>query len=297
MAGSNREIDSETGAPIRAHEWDGIKELDTPLPRWWLWTFIATVIWSLGYWVAMPSFPLVNDYARGLLGWSQRANVMAEVRDVADSRKPIEQRLLAAALTDIERDPELLQFALASGQALFKDNCAPCHGAGAQGAVGYPNLNDDDWLWGGSLSAIERTIVHGIRNENTESRFSEMPAFVKTGAMTRAQVADMVELVLSFSGNEHDAAAADRARQTYVDQCESCHLTDGKGDRTQGAANLADAIWLHGGARDALATTIANARNASMPAWTGRLTPANIRALAVYVHSLGGGEAEMAAKP
>lgn len=292
MSGPSDQIDAVTGSTIRSHEWDGIRELNTPLPRWWLWTFLISVVWGIGYWIAMPSWPLISSYTKGVLGWSQRDNVAAELRDVRESRKPLEQRLLAAPLADVERDSDLRQFALASGQAAFKDNCAPCHGAGAQGSIGYPNLNDDDWLWGGTLADIEQTIKHGIRNENTESRFSEMPAFVTTGAMNRAQVSEMTDFVLSLSGQPHDADAAARAKTVYVEQCESCHLADGTGDRAQGAADLTDAIWLHGSSRAAIETTIANARNASMPAWSGRLSAADVRALAIYVHSLGGGEAE-----
>lgn len=292
MNNAPRDLDEITGTEIRSHEWDGIRELDTPLPRWWLWTFLATVIWAVGYWVAMPAWPLLSDYTKGLLGWSQRDNVAAELIDVAAARKPIEERLLAADLSAIETDQELLQFALASGAALFKDNCAPCHGSGAQGARGYPNLNDDDWLWGGTVGAIHQTITHGIRNSDLNSRFSEMPAFLTTGALTRAQISDMAEYVLSLSGAPHDAAAAARAKPLYDEQCVSCHLDTGKGDRAQGAANLADGIWLYGGGRAELMTTIATARNSSMPAWGARLSPASVRALAIYVHSLGGGEIE-----
>lgn len=292
MSSKDRRVDQVTGTQIRNHDWDGIQELDTPLPRWWLWTFLATVVWGVAYWVVMPSWPLIDSYTKGVLGWSQRANVAAAMVETAEARRPLQDRLLAAPPDTIEADPQLFEFAQASGRALFKDNCAPCHGAGAQGALGYPNLNDDDWLWGGALSAIEATIRHGVRNEDENSRFSEMPAFVKLGTLTRAQVADLVEYVLGLSGAEHNAAAAARAAPLYAEHCASCHGPDGRGDRTQGAPNLTDAIWLHGGSRVALTTTIANARNASMPAWGERLSPADIRALAVYVHSLGGGEPE-----
>jgi cytochrome c oxidase cbb3-type subunit III len=292
MSAGKRQVDTATGTEIRSHEWDGIQELDTPLPRWWLWTFLATVVWAVAYWVVMPSWPMVSSYTKGTLGWSQRANVRAEIQGIADSRKPLQERLLAAQLHDIESDQELFEFAQASGRALFKDNCAPCHGSGAQGSLGYPNLNDDDWLWGGALSALETTITHGVRNEDENSRFSEMPAFVKVGTLTRAQVAELVEYVLALSGQDHNAAAAASGTALYTEHCASCHGPDGKGDVTQGAPNLTDAIWLHGSSRVALTTTISNARNGSMPAWGGRLLPADVRALAVYVHSLGGGEPE-----
>jgi cytochrome c oxidase cbb3-type subunit 3 len=295
MTEHQRKIDIPTGTELRSHNWDGIQELDTPLPRWWLWTFLVTVIWAVGYWVFMPAWPLVSSYTRGTLGWSQRANVTSEMRATIEARRPLQDKLLAAPLESIESDAELFEFSQASGRALFKDNCAPCHGSGAQGALSYPNLNDDDWLWGGALSEIETTITHGVRNADEQSRFSEMPAFVKVGTLNRVQVADLVEYVLSLSASENNTQAAARGAALFVEHCQSCHGPDGKGDRTQGAPNLTDNIWLHGSSRVAITTTISNARNASMPVWKTRLTPAEIRALAVYVHSLGGGESEQQA--
>ncbi|MBL8629216.1 MAG: cytochrome-c oxidase, cbb3-type subunit III [Rhodospirillaceae bacterium] len=301
MSNTTKNIDAATGSEIRSHEWDGIQELNTPLPRWWLWTFLATVLWAIAYWVVMPAWPMIGSYTKGAINWSQRSNVDAEMKATAAARLPLGNRLVAAKPGDIEADPQLLEFALASGRALFKDNCAPCHGAGAQGAVGYPNLNDDDWLWGGSLSEIEETITYGVRNTNDKSRFSEMPAFVKLGTLNRMQAADVVEYVESLSGRQHSADAAKRGGALFAENCASCHGETGHGDRTQGAPNLTDQIWLHGGTRIALTTTISNARNGSMPAWGERLKPAEVRALAVYVHSLGGGEpehvADASAKP
>lgn len=295
MTEHQRNIDAATGTELRSHNWDGIQELDTPLPRWWLWTFLATIVWAVCYWVLMPSWPLMNSYTRGTLAWSQRANVTADMRATTDARRPLQERLLAAPLTTIESDPALFEFAEASGRALFKDNCAPCHGSGAQGALGYPNLNDDDWLWGGKLSNIEATITHGVRNADSQSRFSEMPAFVSVGTLTRVQVADLVEYVLSLSKSDHNREAAARGAPLFTQNCQSCHGADGKGDQAQGAPNLTDNIWLHGNSRVAITTTISKARNASMPAWNTRLTPAEIRALAVYIYSLGGGDKEQQA--
>ncbi|MBL8643343.1 MAG: cytochrome-c oxidase, cbb3-type subunit III [Rhodospirillaceae bacterium] len=292
MSKDMQKIDSATGSEIRSHEWDGIQELNTPLPRWWLWTFLVTVVWSVAYWVVMPAWPMIGSYTKGVLNWSQRDNVSAELKLTAQARRPIANRLVAALPADIESDPQMLEFALASGRAVFKDNCAPCHGSGAQGFVGYPNLNDDDWLWGGSLGEIEQTIRYGVRNANDKSRFSEMPAFVKLGTLNRTQVADTVEFVLSLSGQAHSADAAGRGSVLFAEHCASCHGEGGQGDRTQGAPNLTDQIWLHGKSRIALTTVISNARNGSMPAWGERLSAADVRALAVYVHSLGGGEPE-----
>lgn len=287
----NREIDSFSGVETTGHEWDGIKELNNPLPRWWLYIFYASIVWSVVYWIAMPAWPLVSSYTQGMLGWSQRSNVMAELDAIEQSREPIKASLLEASLDEIEGTPDLLTFALASGEAAFGDNCAPCHGSGAQGAIGYPNLNDDEWLWGGSLADIEHTITHGIRNEDFDSRYSEMPAFLQVGTINRSELSDLTDYVLFISGQEptSDAAVA-RGEDLYMTHCESCHMTDGTGDREQGAPSLVDQIWLYGSDRASISNTIANARNSAMPAWGERLDPATVRALAVYVHTLGGGE-------
>lgn len=287
----NREIDSFSGVETTGHEWDGIKELNNPLPRWWLYIWYASIVWSIGYWIAMPAWPLVSSYTQGMLGWSQRSNVLAELEAIEQAREPIKASLLEASLDEIEGTPDLLTFALASGEAAFGDNCAPCHGSGAQGAIGYPNLNDDEWLWGGALADIEQTITYGIRNENFDSRYSEMPAFLQVGTINRSEVSDLADYVLFISGQEpsSDAAVAN-GLDLYATHCESCHMADGTGDREQGAPSLVDQIWLYGSDRESIANTIANARNSAMPAWGERLDPATVRALAVYVHTLGGGE-------
>jgi len=285
-------IDSVTGTEIRRHEWDGIQELDTPLPRWWLWVFLACCIWAVGYWIVMPAWPLASGYTEGVIGWSQRDNVVRDLAALVETRKPLEIKLMSSDLAEIERDPAVFEFAVASGRTAFKENCAPCHGSGAQGAPGYPNLNDDDWLWGGTAGEIEKTITYGIRNQDSASRFSEMPSFLRDGTLTRMQVTDVTEYVSTFTGGAVDSESAKRGAIVFGQNCVSCHGPDGKGDRSVGAPNLTDAIWLYGGDRAALAQTISNARNSSMPAWNGRLSPATIRALSIYVHSLGGGEGE-----
>jgi cytochrome c oxidase cbb3-type subunit 3 len=290
MSTEKPRIDEVTGTEIRSQEWDGIQELDTPLPRWWLWVFIATCIWAFGYWIAMPAWPMVSSYTKGLLGYSQRDVVSRDLAALAASRKPLEDQMMAVDIGEVEHNPAALEYANASGRMAFKENCAPCHGSGAQGAIGYPNLNDDDWLWGGSITDIQQTITHGIRSQDRETRFSEMPAFFRDGMLTQAQVADVVEYVLTLSGQPVDAEKAKRGADVFSQNCASCHGPEGKGDRSVGAPNLTDAIWLYGGTRAAITQTVSYARNSSMPAWGGRLSPATIRALTVYVHSLGGGE-------
>jgi cytochrome c oxidase cbb3-type subunit III len=275
------------------HEWDGIEELNNPLPRWWLWTFYATIFWALIYTILFPAWPLISGATPGVLGFSTRANVQAEIDRFAAANGPIRERLVAADLTEIQNDPELVQFASAAGAAVFRTNCSQCHGSGAAGvqASGYPNLLDDDWLWGGSMEDIHLTVTHGIRNTtDDEARYSQMPAFGADQLLEPAQIDAVVQHVLRISGQEHDAALATEGAVVFAENCAACHMEDGTGDRTQGAPNLTDAIWLYGGDVDALTYTVNNARFGVMPNWNTRLSEADIRSVAVYVHGLGGGE-------
>ena len=274
------------------HVWDeDLEEFNNPLPRWWLWTFYITIVWGIAYTIAYPAWPLISQATPGLLGYSTRAEVAAEIARVESANAGIEQRLVDAELTAITADPELNQFALNAGAAVFRTNCSQCHGAGAAGvqASGYPNLLDDDWLWGGDIEAIHTTVSHGIRNDlDPDARFSEMPAFADV--LSAEEIAQTAEYVLSLSGQEHDAALAAAGETLFLDNCASCHGDAGEGIRDLGAPTLNDAIWLYGGSREAIASQIGAPRNGVMPAWNQRLTEAQIRAVATYVHGLGGGE-------
>lgn len=275
------------------HQWDGIEEYNNPMPRWWVWTFYATIVWGIGYTIAYPAWPLVTRATPGLLGASTRADVAEEIARVDAANAAIKERLIAADLNAIGADPELAAFAERAGAAVFRTNCATCHGAGAAGvqSLGYPNLLDDDWLWGGTMEDIYLTIAHGIRNTtDPEARYSEMPKFGADGILDDTQIAQVVEHVLALSGQEHDAALAAEGATVYLDNCSACHMEDGSGDRTQGAPKLNDAIWLYGGSRAAITETVVNARFGVMPNWNERLSEDEIRAVAFYVHSLGGGE-------
>lgn len=290
MADKKKEVDEFSGVETTGHEWDGIKELDNPMPRWWLWTFYATIIWSVGYWVVMPAWPLISDYTRGVLGYSQRQTLANTMEQVAADRALRAGGLVTASLNEINNDPNMSAFALAAGQAAFGDNCAPCHGAGGQGGKGYPSLADDDWLWGGTLEDIHTTLLYGIRDAHPDTRYSEMPAFLKDELLTRAELDAVVEQVLALSGQEHDKALAATGAEVYANNCAVCHGDAGTGDRAQGAPNLTDAIWLYGGDRASIRDTVANSRFGIMPGWEGRLDPVTVKSLAVYVHALGGGE-------
>ncbi|MFC4218134.1 cytochrome-c oxidase, cbb3-type subunit III [Pseudophaeobacter arcticus] len=273
------------------HSWDGIEEFDNPMPRWWLWTLYATIVWAIGYTIMYPAWPMVNSATAGILGWSTRGDVANEIAAVEEANAPMNAKLEATELTAISGDTELETYAVSAGSAVFKTWCAQCHGSGAAGAKGYPNLLDDDWLWGGSVEDIHMTVSHGIRNEDSEdARYSEMPAFGRDELLEKEEIDQVVNFVMSLSGDAEDATKVEAGAVVFADNCASCHMDDGTGDRTQGAPNLADAIWLYGGDYATISETVNNARYGVMPAWNTRLSEAQIRAVASYVHQLGGGE-------
>ena len=287
------EIDEASGVETTGHEWDGIKELNNPLPRWWLWIFYACIVWAVIYMVFMPAIPGLpgaQGATRGLRNHSERVNVAEDMAALESSRAPFFNRLASSDLSTIQNDPELFRFAMAAGESAFGDNCATCHGSGAQGFPGYPNLNDDVWLWGGMLPEIKETILYGARSGHPQAHVSAMPAFGETGLLNRDQISDLTEYVLSLSGQDHDAAAAERAREVFTANCVLCHQADGTGSQDLGAPNLTDQEWLYGGDADTIYDTIWYSRQGVMPAWTDRLDEPLIDALAIYVHSLGGGE-------
>jgi len=289
MTTDKREIDDVTGVETTGHEWDGIKELNKPLPRWWLMTFYACIVWAFGYWIVYPAWPMLNGYTKGLFGYSQRTVVSEELGAARRVQAPYRDRLAATPLDRIKGDEDLLRFAMAEGAASFQANCAPCHGRGAQGFVGYPNLNDDEWLWGGRVEDIHRTISFGVRSDHKETRTSQMPRFGLDKLLDDGQIGDAAEYVLSLTGRSTSKDAVGRGQKIYADNCVSCHGDDGKGKQDQGAPNLTDAIWLYGDGKPAIIESIRTGRGGMMPAWAGRLDPATLKSLAVYVHSLGGG--------
>lgn len=280
-------IDQPTGTAFVGHEWDGIEELNTPLPRWWLWTFYATIIWALAYVVLYPAWPLLNSATQGVLGWTSRGDLAAEMRAADAARAPVTNALAAATPEQILGDPRLMQAAVAGGAAAFKVHCVQCHGAGAAGSKGYPNLNDDDWLWGGDINAIHFTLLHGIRNpDHDETRMSAMPAFQTM--LSGPEISALVAHVRSLSG-KGPANAGGAA--LFAANCAVCHGDNGAGSRELGAPNLTDNIWLYGGDAATIEQTIRYSRQGVMPRWNNRLDPVTIKMLAAYVHALGGGEA------
>lgn len=282
---SDRRLDEETGQTTTGHSYDGIEELNTPLPRWWLWTFYATIIWGVGYTIAFPAWPMLNKATAGVLGYSTRTEVAERIEAHEASNAELVASLLSTELDVLSENSDLHRYAVARGASVFRAQCSQCHGAGAAGAKGYPNLLDNDWLWGGELAQIAFSVRHGIRNESDlEAHYSEMPQF--GDILSDEDIVFVANYVLTLP----EGGATGRGATLFAENCASCHGDTGQGDREQGAPNLADAIWLYGGDRDTVIESITNARFGVMPAWGQRLNEEDVRAVSAYVHSLGGGE-------
>lgn len=296
MADPKQRIDEATGTSTVGHEWDGIEELDTPMPRWWLWTFYATIVWGLAYVVLYPAWPMVDSATRGVLGWSSRGDLAKEMAADARRRAPTVNAIAATAITDLPDRPELMRAAVQGGGAAFRVHCVQCHGAGGAGVKNlYPSLTDDDWLWGGDLASIEYTVTHGIRNpDHKATRTSLMPAFGRDGILDAKQIDDVVSFVSTISGQEAASAASARGATLFAANCAVCHGAGGEGGRQVGAPKLTDAIWLYGGDRNSLTATVNQPRNGVMPRWNNRLDRVTIKMLSAYVYSLGGGEKGLA---
>ena len=285
---ATKEVDTVTGTETTGHEWDGIRELNTPLPKWWLYVFYATILWSIVYCFFYPAWPSLSGYTRGILGYSSRENFNERMAALDAERSVWRERIANTPIDDIGKDPDLLTIAIAGGRTIFANNCAPCHGTNAVGRPGgYPALVDDDWLWGGSLDAIQTTIVHGIRNTtDPDARVSQMPAY-GDGVLDRGQIAAVAQHVLFLGGRGADNADG---AALFADNCAACHGEQGKGNHELGAPDLTDQIWLYGDDKDAIMQQISRPRQGVMPAWQGRLSDTEIKQAAIYVHSLGGGQ-------
>lgn len=279
------------------HSWDGIEEYNNPLPRWWLWILYATIVWGVGYTIAYPAWPMISGATPGLLGYSTRANVAADIAAVEAANGDLMTQLANVDLASLPEDEALHSFAVNGGAAVFRANCSQCHGSGAAGvqASGYPSLLDDDWLWGGTIDEIAYTVANGIRNEQSpDARWTQMPAFGEM--LSGEEIGQIVAHIQAISGQDHDATLATAGAPLFLDNCSACHGEAGEGNRDMGAPNLNDAIWLYGGDADTLTETITNARFGVMPAWSeewrpaGGLSAAEVNAVAAYVHQLGGGE-------
>ena len=290
---ASMEKDSVSGQYTTGHEWDGIKELNTPLPKWWVYVFWATVIWSIAYWIAMPAWPTVSGYTQGVLNYSSRNDLQAELKAQKQARAKFEAKIAAMPVDEVVKDKDLRNFAMVGGKVLFNENCAPCHGTGGVGvANAYPNLADDEWIWGGELADIQNTVAYGVRNTNSNSHQSEMPKFGVDGLLTKEQIDQVADYVVALSSKGATAGLPGEA--IFAEQCVACHQEGGVGSKDVGAPALNNNIWLFKGNKDAvkaaLVAQIANPRHGAMPAWSERLDETSIKMLTVYVHSLGGGK-------
>jgi cytochrome c oxidase cbb3-type subunit III len=287
--GHHEHVDAVSGVTTTGHSWDDIQELNNPLPRWWLWTFYASIAWAIAYCIAYPAWPLVSSYTKGALGWQSRDAIVADLDALKQQRAGMTEKLAGSSLEEIKQNPEMFAFARAQGKAAFGDNCAPCHGAGGAGAKGYPNLNDDDWLWGGSLAQIDHTIRHGARSTSDEGHSGSMPAFGRDGMLKREEISQVADYVRSLSGLPTDKGADLAAgAKVYADNCAACHGDKGQGSQELGAPNLSDKIWLFGSDKATIVEGLMNGRGGVMPTWHGRLDDTTIKSLTLYVHSLGG---------
>jgi cytochrome c oxidase cbb3-type subunit III len=290
MTDTHKEIDDVTGTATTGHEWDGIKELNTPLPRWWLWTFYATILFAIGYTIAYPAWPGISSATTGVLGYSSRAELEKELASAAAAQGDKVALIEATPVADILGNEDLRRFASAAGSSLFKVNCSQCHGTGATGSVGYPNLNDDEWIWGGSIDQIYATISHGSRSDaDADTHYNLMPNFGADGILTTEQVDVVAKQVASLSGIE-GGEASDEGAQIFADNCAACHGETGEGMTDLGGPSLTDQIWLYQGTLAAIKTQITQPKHGVMPAWTARLGDTAVKELAVYVHGLGGGQ-------
>ena len=302
---NNKDIDKITGVETTGHEWDGLKELNNPLPRWWVWVFIITCVWSAWYFVVYPSWPVPGGATKGTSGYTQYKELRESQQEIFDRQSAYLEKFDGATFDVILNDAELYAFAIAGGASAFKDNCATCHGTGGEGGVGYPNLRDDDWIWGGRLDQIHQTLEYGIRADNIDSRVSQMPAFGKDGLLKDEEINAVVDYVMAWSaygegdahgydhhGESHGETDLELGATIFKEQCASCHGPEGKGLEEFGAPNLTDDIWLYGGERETVFNTIYYARAGMMPAWKDRLDPNTIKQLTVYLYEMSGGQAQ-----
>lgn len=291
-----KDIDQISGVETTGHEWDGIKELNNPAPRWWLWVFYLCCIWSVGYWVVYPAWPTLSGATKGRQGYTQFKELEKSQAEIRLRQSAYLEKFEKASFKEIMTEPSLYDFALAGGKAAFKDNCATCHGSGGAGGQGYPNLNDDDWLWGGTVEDIHQTLLYGIRSPHEDTRVSQMPAFGKDGLLKPAEINAVADYVIARAGGKK-TGLYDEGAKIFEQNCAACHGSDGKGGRSVGAPNLVDSIWLYGGDKASVYQTIYNARAGVMPTWENRLDENTIRQLTIYVHELGGGEESAAPAP
>lgn len=280
--------DPVTGQTTTGHEWDGLKELNTPVPRVSVWAMRSAILFSICYWVLYPAWPVAFDYTRGLLGYSSRAVVTEKVEAATAEIAAFEQPLLDGDLNMLAEDPVVRATFEPAAAVLFLDNCAMCHRRSGMGQRGFPNLTDETWLWSGTAEEIHQTLLHGINYpEDEDTRIAQMPAFGAMEMLEENQIADVIAYVRKIAGYAHDTEALGRGAEIFAENCAACHGDAGEGGLGIGAPSLIDQAWIYGPSHEDLTDTIVNGRAGVMPGWTGRLSEAEIRQLALYVVWLG----------
>ena len=284
--------DHKTNTYTTGHKWDhNLEELDNDIPRWWLLTFFLCIAVALLYVVLYPSFPTHKSFFTGLLGYDSADEFAKQQEDIAQANATKNQQLQQLAFADIIADKALYTYAVRGGEALFQENCAPCHGQNGMGREGgYPVLADDDWIWGGSLKQIEQTITYGVRI-NEKGRQSMMPAFGRDELLTPEEIRQVTYYVRNITMEVKEATPEQLAlgEKIYAQNCASCHSADGihaGGGKAFGAPALNDAIWLYGNNQQAVYNQIYNPKLGAMPSWIDRLNAEKVKMLTLYVYQL-----------
>lgn len=287
----NKDIDTTTGIETTGLEWDGLKELNNPLPKWWVIIFLICCIWAIFYWIIFPSWPIYfsegeRGGTRGVIGWTQYNKLDEEISKIKELKKDYLEVFRENSYEEIFKNEKIYAFSIAGGKSAFKNYCSTCHGIGGEGRIGYPNLNDDDWIWGGSIEKIEQTIKFGIRADHENTRYSEMPSFIDI--FTEKQIEELATYIVKLNKNENIESSTD---ELFKESCGTCHLENGRGNQEIGGPNLVDSIWLYSnGEIFEIMNQLKNPKHGNMPAWVERLNEDTIRQISIYVYSLGGGE-------
>ncbi|AAK64981.1 cytochrome-c oxidase, cbb3-type subunit III [Sinorhizobium meliloti] len=285
------EVDPISGRRTTGHEWNGIKELDTPVPRGVLLFLVVTHVFALLWWVLLPTWPLGTTYTKGLLGIDERNVVEEKLAAAAAARAVWEKRIDTLSYEQIRADEQLMATVRSTGHQLFGDNCAVCHGIDGKGRSNYPDLTDDDWLWGGGPEDIEQTLRVGINTRHPESRVAQMPSFGREQMLERNQVRDVAAYVYSLTNpgysTPENIGRIEAGREVFLTSCAACHGENARGSREVGAPNLTDAYWIYGGTMQTIIESVHGGRQGHMPTWDERLTSAEIKILALYINSLG----------
>ncbi len=277
----NQQKHSTTG-----HSWDEISEYNIPTPRWWLIVWFICIIWAFIYWFFYPTWPTLSGNSKGSLQWSKFSQLQDTQQKVDAKKQKYLQQVQSSSFAEIKQNQQLMQFVLTAGKSAFYENCSACHGKGHQGGYGYPNLNDDDWLWGGKVEDIYQTLLYGIRSGHEKARANQMPSFGLDGVLKSSEIKEVASFVRSLSGLEK---TNENGAKIFANNCVACHGNEGKGNQQLGAPNLTDKIWLYSSEPSEVYKTIYYSRAGVMPFWQGRLDDNTIKILALYIHSLGGG--------